>query len=753
MALSKQNPAFENSRSWNKAGSSPSNNEQVGNIDNLLNLLVDLELMKEDKKDKTVDSKSISANNNKTDECVEENIVNFGNLLLINNSYTEANNDASSELTKEIKALDKPQQPDNLGYINSNSSTLSEPDLDNSGDDIEKLQNLLSDIILPEKNQPENSKKFKELQEKLAHLEYQLYEPQELTNLLLPLIAKLLSQKVAQSKGEVIEALVPIIDEVIREKSHQDKLAMIKALSSVIPGAISQQINESPDEIVLAIAPAMGKAIKEQIRLEQDAMVDALYPVIGNTIAKYMGEVVNQINQKVENTLSVEGIKRKIRAKIQGVSEAELIFRESMPFNIQAVFLIHKKSGLVMSEAQKYGSEQLESDMLAGMLTAICSFAKECAVQPGNTSELTEIDYENFKIMMEVGGYGYIAVIIEGQYTQGFLNQVRQTLSRIILNYGYLMENFDGNPDTVPSSVHQLLEDLINYREEDKEKPARKPFALLILGLLIFSLIGGIWVWFFSRHRREILMETAAISALSSTPELAVYHLNAEVEGKALKLEGKLPNEKLRQKAAQVASATVPNLNVENNIIPVQLPREPVAIAGEVKRLTNVFNYRDGVILSVTYENNRVTVDGNLRHKRDVAGISQAFSAIAGVESVVIALTPQAFPIDKRIYFKTNSASLNPADIQSKIIPIKQFLEQYPDMKLKIIGHTDNNGNETKNKQLAKKRAENVIKALEAQGIAQNRLLVAARGESPPNVNRNEPLWLSRCVIFERIRE
>jgi hypothetical protein len=41
-----------------------------------------------------------------------------------------------------------------------------------------------------------------------------------------------------------------------------------------------------------------------------------------------MAEAIKSINEKVENTLSVEGISRKIRAKMQGVSEAELIFKE-----------------------------------------------------------------------------------------------------------------------------------------------------------------------------------------------------------------------------------------------------------------------------------------------------------------------------------------------------------------------------------------------------------------------------------------
>ena len=625
------------------------------------------------------------------------------------------------------------------------------PSLDLPEDTTEQLQVLLFELVMSGRNYS-----LKQIEEKLAHLEYELHDPQELINLLLPLIAELLSLKVAESKDEVIEAIVPIIDQVIGEKSQQDKIAMIKALSSVIPGAISKQISDSPEEITQAIAPAMGNAIKEQIRLERDSMVDALYPVIGNTIAKYMGEVVKEINQKVENTLSVEGVKRKIRAKVQGVSEAELILRESMPFTIQAVFLIHKASGLVMSEAQKSNSEKLESDMLAGMLTAIRSFASECTIEPGNTSELTEIDYDNFKITIEVAGYCYLAVITEGETTQSFIAKVRKTLSTIILNYGYsnAIEDFNGDPETIPLPVHQLLEDLINYsfQENQENKKRHQPFALLILVLVLLSIIFLPLGFYLYRQRSDRSFENTAISALSSTPELAVYRLEADVKGKTLELTGKLPNEYLRQKAETVVATAIPNISLENNIIAVDVPPDPVLIAAEVERLTILFNQMDNVIIATNYADNRILVTGHIRQVTDIENITQAFKNVPGVQSVVITIQPQAFPIDQRLYFQADSASLNSVDIREKIIPIVEFLEQYPDMELKIIGHTDIKGGEGRNNQLAQQRAETVKKILETQGIASQRLLVEAIGKPPPNINNNQLLWLSRCVRFERIK-
>ena len=232
-----------------------------------------------------------------------------------------------------------------------------------------------------------------QLEKKINQLEQNNYEPAEAINILLPLMAELLQSNTV-SQGTLRKSLTPIIDEVIRGRTQQDRVKMCAAISELLPGAIAQEIENSPQEIAKAIAPEialalqkqieldrevipetlgpeMGQAIKNQIQVEQDAMVDALYPVIGNTISKYMVEVVKSINDKVENVFSVEGLIRKMRAKIQGVSEAELILKESINFQVQAVFLIHKTSGLVINQIQSLSSPLQEIDLFAGILTAI----------------------------------------------------------------------------------------------------------------------------------------------------------------------------------------------------------------------------------------------------------------------------------------------------------------------------------------------------------------------------------------------
>jgi len=258
-------------------------------------------------------------------------------------------------------------------------------------DPLTQLQNLL---VHPEV--AKCSSLIADLQQKLAALS-QLVQKEEIIKLLQPLIRETIARSCAESSKLITDSLASTIDTIIQQRTLENKISMGQAIAPLLSTAISHQIENTPTEIAIAIAPEiaiaieeqirldrraiatalasqMGSAIKHQIILERDAMVDALYPVIGSTIAKYMAEVIRSINEKMENALSVEGITRKIRAKIQGTSEAELILKEVTPFKVRAIFLIHKLSGLVISEVQQAGSEILESEMVAGMLTAIRSF-------------------------------------------------------------------------------------------------------------------------------------------------------------------------------------------------------------------------------------------------------------------------------------------------------------------------------------------------------------------------------------------
>ncbi|MBE9183907.1 OmpA family protein [Microcoleus sp. LEGE 07076] len=681
------------------------------------------------------------------------------------------------------KLQSMPEVPEQPTPISQRSEILGEikQDLNEADSAMERLQTLIfgsqmSDIeqvknLLAQNDLPGVRQLMVTINDKLGKLEHQIYDPQELIALMLPWIAQILSRKITDSREEVVQAIGPIIDEVIRAKTVENKSAMSSAIAELLPDALSQQIENSPQDIAKAIAPEIGMAIKEQIRLdkesiaqalapemgkaitaqielERDAMVDALYPVIGNTISRYMAEAIKTINEKVSNAMSVEGVRRKIRSKVQGVSEAELILQESVPFSIQAAFLIHKASGLVISEVQNSESYQLESEMVAGMLTAIRSFVNECIVVPGEISELNQIEYGDSKILLEVAGYCYMAIVIKGEPPDSFIKKMRKTLSNLILNYAKLIHEFNGDPDTIPDSLHPFIKTLFDPLE--KEKSTKPPIALAGISLVALSLILIPWGMYQYRRSIDRPLVTNVALALASTPELAVYRLNADVEGNTLKLTGKLPNPELRAKAEKIAASTLPNLKLDNQIIAVDVPPDPVLTAGEVQRITAVLNQMQGVYISSRYGDRKVTVEGTVTDTADSQKIAQSLKQIPGVQSVISTVKLDPLTIPSRIYFDPGTTKLDSTSAEI-IASVKKFMDRYPQKHIKIIGHSDGTGDLATNQRLSLRRAATVQDALVQQGADPKRLQAVASSIPPDGVEPNQPLVLSRCVLFEPI--
>jgi outer membrane protein OmpA-like peptidoglycan-associated protein len=713
--------------------------ENAAQIDNLLHLLIDLKIIESPEPSFNL----LPSETDKTNKHIPEKteLLQLAPVTLeVCEAYLESAFN-SSQNTSNYSQNNQQELEQSIEIF-----TKFEEELDNSEDALQKLREILVGYELVEINNI-----TAKLEQKLTKIEHQIYDPQQLINLLLPWISELLKLTIAESREEIVEIIAPIIDQTIRSRTEQDKSSMSAAIAPAIPLAISQQIIIDPKEVSDAIAPAMGRAIKKQIEIEQNIVVDALYPIIGSTIAKYMAETIRAINRQVEETLSVKGIKRKISAKLQGVSEAELILKEALPFTIQGIFLIHKTSGLVISDIQRSDVKQLEAEMVAGMLTAIRSFANDCINQSGSMTELDAIEYGTSKIILEVAGYCYLAIVVQGEPSRNFILKMRQFLSKIIKTHGDLIENFDGDPDLIPIEVHTLLEELKDTDIHDKNKSKFSP--LLLLGLTLISTIfipWGIWQYH-SGVLRSIENQTSL--ALTSAPELAVYRLAVQVEHNKLKLTGRLPNQLLRQKAEQIVNITSPNWLIDNQILLVEVPADPVLAAAEVKRVTTVLNQTDGIAISTQYSAGKVAVEGTVNRIADAQIIANAFEQIPGVKSVSSAVRVQPPQIEVRFYFQPNSASLMKTDLKHKVQQVKFFLNHHPNKHLKIMGYSYDHTNANTSPKLALARAKAVQQALIKLGVEPSRLQVIGKTNLPPGIDATQPSWLSRCVALEPINK
>jgi OOP family OmpA-OmpF porin len=92
----------------------------------------------------------------------------------------------------------------------------------------------------------------------------------------------------------------------------------------------------------------------------------------------------------------------------------------------------------------------------------------------------------------------------------------------------------------------------------------------------------------------------------------------------------------------------------------------------------------------------------------------------------------------KNIYFGSGKADLLPESYEELGLFV-DLLNNNPSWEIEVIGHTDNRGDEEKNKILSLARAKAVVKYLVDNGIREERLLFTGKGsESPVTTNDTE---------------
>ncbi len=89
------------------------------------------------------------------------------------------------------------------------------------------------------------------------------------------------------------------------------------------------------------------------------------------------------------------------------------------------------------------------------------------------------------------------------------------------------------------------------------------------------------------------------------------------------------------------------------------------------------------------------------------------------------------------ILFDVNSANIKP-ESYGTLKEMANVLKEYPDLKVKIVGHTDADGSDAANLDLSKKRAASVKESLAKEfGIDETRMETDGKGESEP-IDKND---------------
>ncbi len=378
--------------------------------------------------------------------------------------------------------------------------------LKNSSSDLDRLKELLLGDEL---------EALAQIESKLKTLTILSDNPEEIKAKVLPFFDEMLLERLQDKGGAAISLLSDYLARIIAEASHRNNEALSQSLQGILSTAVSREIASN-----------------------KDAMIDTLYPIMGGMVSKYVStaikELIENINRKIDDGLSMERYKRKIKSRVTGVSETELLLQEISEAHILSLFVIQKESGLLISEAHWRDNQISDPHMVASMASAIKDFINDWIQKSEKQAEVQLLSYGSSTLYIESAGSVYLVAFLNAEPDQEQRIEINHFFASLIKEYFDLFQNFDGDDSSravksLTAQIQSYLDTQNNYPTVQEKRPKSNYARYFVLLLLTLLLIGILYIV------KDSLTEYAIASEIEEKTD---YTIDIDIDGDQILAEG-----------------------------------------------------------------------------------------------------------------------------------------------------------------------------------------------------------------------
>jgi OOP family OmpA-OmpF porin len=510
-----------------------------------------------------------------------------------------------------------------------------------------------------------------------------------------------------------------------------DPAARAAEVAGVLPRVLITHA-EDPD-VTRALSPAVERAITTSVRRNPRPLADALFPIMGPAIRKAvaasLASMIESVNRTLDHSVSWRSLQWRLEAMRTHRSFAEIVMARTLLYRVEQVFLIDRRTGVLLLHVQPGAAAVADADMVSGMLTAIRDFVQDSfRVASGDSLEALKVG--DLSVWIEAGPRAIVAAVIRGTAPPDLRPLLQEAVEEVHRQFGRALDTFQGDTSAF-ESARPLLEACLTseYRQEARTRRG----AWILFGLAIAVLL--VWLGFsywnqvrFSRYLQALAAEPG-ITIISSGRESGRFVVTG------------LRDPQARDPQTLVAAAGLSSADVDGRWRPYQSLEPPLVIARAQRILQPppgaTLSLTDGV-LSITGSVTPAWIADAQRLAPLIGGISsfdaagaarQAIGeARAAVERHVLFFTKgTAIPVAGQESMRDSlAAALGALDALARLTGERRAVD--------IIGHADADGAEASNLPLSRARAETLRALIGAPPFTHLDVQVEGVGSREPAV-------------------
>jgi len=494
-----------------------------------------------------------------------------------------------------------------------------------------------------------------------------------------------------------------------------------------------------------ALTPPLEQAITASVRRNPAPLADALFPVMGPAIRKAVSasltSMIESLNRTLEHAVSWRSVQWRLEALRTHRPFAEVVLLKTLLYRVEQVFLIDRKSGLLLQHVQPGSAVVADADMVSGMLTAIRDFVHD-SFRVAESESLEAMKVGDLSVWIEAGPHAVIAAVIRGTAPRHLRSTLQEAVELIHLQFGHALETFAG--DAAPfEAAKPTLESCLASEYHAGERRAPSRFAWILATVVALAFV--VWAGFVIRDR---LRFSRYVASLSAEPGITI--ISTARRGGRFVVKG-LRDPLAADPATLVAGTGLAPDDVEGQWTAYQALDPPLVLA----RAERVLQPPAGVTLG--FADGVLTANGPIPPAW-LAEASRLAPLIGGVErfdraaATAAAIAGIAERLDAvALLFVRGSATLaaNQADVLDRLVTSLAELDAAAaaggtTIRVELTGHTDAEGPETSNEPLSLARAEAVRTSIAPARLPHLAITTAGLGSRQPAANGRSPEDMQR---------